>query len=244
MKQFWNPRSRSDLLPPLAETPSPRAVGPWREYIEFIIEMMVFVFFVNAFLLQSFAIPSGSMENTMLIGDHLLVDKVAYSRLVSVIDRLLLPQIEIRRGMIVTFKSPPEMDKEYVKRVIGLPGETIAIVAKRVYIDGRPLVEPYARFRDPQVTSGIRDNFPPFRVPPGSYFCLGDNRDNSYDCRFWGPVPADYISGCPWRIFWSYRATAEEYRNPGALAKLRDLASTVVHFFSKTRWSRTFHRFR
>lgn len=238
-----------------------RTVGLFREYFELIAETLVFVFFVMTFLLQSFVIPTSSMEDTLLIGDHLLVDKIAYSRSLTGLERLLLPQTPIRRGMIVTFKAPHDLGKEYVKRVIGLPGETVQLIEKKVYINGRLLPEPYVYFKG----YGSIDNFPPanamdwyytfpfefrssladtpfgkaFRVPQGHYFCMGDNRDNSSDCRYWGPVPADYIVGKPWRIYWSYDSTSSEYLTPGIAHKARDLFQTALSFFSKTRWNRT-----
>ena len=220
----------------------PRTQSVFREYFELITETLVYVFFIMTFLLQSFVIPSPSMEDTLLIGDHLLVDKVAYSRSLTPLGKLLLPQKRIERGMIVTFKAPPDMEKEFVKRVIALPGDTIRIVNKRVFLNGKPLNEPYTYFRDPQIENSFRDNFPDFTIPQGYYFCMGDNRDNSYDCRYWGPVPADYIIGRPWRIYWSYESTSAEYLTPGVAHKARDLFQTVLGFFQKTRWERTIRK--
>jgi signal peptidase I len=262
----------------------------FREYFELFAETLIYVFFVMTFLLQSFVIPTGSMKNNILIGDHLLVSKVAYSRSPGSLDSYIFPQTEIKRGSIVTFKAPAEMEKEYVKRVIGLPGETIRIMNKKVYINGEPLDEPYVRFdSEIKTRNNPGDNFPlqypryisalgktsflpfsindeagfpdegrtiefcerfndsiidvngkkGFNVPKGYYFCMGDNRDHSYDSRFWGPVPADYIIGKPWRVYWSYESTTDEYLTPGIEHKIKDLAMTVVNFFSKTRWERT-----
>jgi signal peptidase I len=244
------------------KTPKPpRTVSVGREYFELIVETLIYVFFVNTFLLQSFVIPTASMENTLLIGDHLLVNKVAYSRALGGLEKTLLPQVPVRRGMIVTFKAPPDMEKEYVKRVIGMPGDRLRISAKQVFVNGKPLSEAYTRFAS--VDYGA--DFPPanhydwyfqfpfdlrqtrhdaegrleYVVPQGYYFCMGDNRDNSFDSRFWGPVPADYIVGRPWRIYWSYASSTEEYLTPGILHKIKDLGLTVVRFFTRTRWGRT-----
>jgi signal peptidase I len=232
-----------------------------REYFELIVETLIYVFFVNTFLLQSFVIPTASMENTLLIGDHLLVNKVAYSRSLSKLEKSLLPQVTIKRGMVVTFKAPPDMEKEYVKRVIGMPGDRLRIIEKKVYINGSLLDENYVRFTS--LENG--NEFPPqnyydwyfqfpynlrqtqqnpdgsldYIVPPGHYFCMGDNRDLSFDSRFWGPVPAAYIVGKPWRIYWSYESNSDEYLTPGFIYKIKDLALTVVRFFSHTRWNRT-----
>jgi signal peptidase I len=216
-----------------------KEVGVFREYFELFSEVLIYVFFVMTFLLQSFVIPTGSMEDTLLIGDHLLVDKVSYSRSLGSLDSLVFPQQEIKRGMIVTFKSPAEMDKEYVKRVIGLPGETIRIKDKKVFINDLPLDEPYTFFKDSDVLNSYRDNFPEYRIPGNQYFCMGDNRDNSFDSRFWGPVHHDLIIGKPWRIYWSYESSTQEYLTPGILHKIKDIFKTVIHFFSKTRWERT-----
>jgi signal peptidase I len=212
--------------------------GVFREYFELIAETLIYVFFVMTFLLQSFVIPTGSMEENILIGDHILVDKVAYANSLGKFDRMVFPRLEIERGMIVTFKSPPELEKEYVKRVIGLPGDRIKIINKKVYINDQPLEEPYTFFKDQKIEMSYRDNFPTFKVPENHYFCMGDNRDNSYDSRFWGPVPADYIIGKPWRIYWSYDSTTEEYLTPGVWHKIKDIVKTVIHFIPKTRWPR------
>lgn len=249
-------------------------IGLFREYFELVAEVLIYVFFVMTFLLQSFVIPTGSMETNLLIGDHLLVNKVAYSRSLGFLDRILLPQEKIKRGMIVTFKSPAELDKEYVKRVIGEPGDTIKIIKKQVYVNGNAIEETYKRHTDQiayslensdEMHSILRDNFPleepyglppqfdwkykkylvntplgrAFKVPEGHYFCMGDNRDNSSDSRFWGPVPQEYIVGKPWRIYWSYESTTEEYTDPNLIHKIKDIFKTIINFFSKTRWERT-----
>lgn len=242
-------------------------IGVFREYFELISEVLIYVFFVMTFLLQSFVIPTGSMENTLLIGDHLLVDKVAYSRSIGTLDSFIFPQKKIGRGMIVTFKAPPEMEKEYVKRVIGLPGETIKIINTKVFINGKLLNEPYTFYKGERRDIS-KDNFPQekppylifsdlsfyakfqgclvdtdkgkaFLIPEGSYFCMGDNRDNSYDSRFWGSVPSNYIIGKPWRIYWSYTSSTKEYLTPGVWHKVKDIFKTILNFFSKTRWNRT-----
>jgi len=238
-----------------------RTVSVGREYFELIVETLIYVFFVNTFLLQSFVIPTASMENTLLIGDHLLVNKVAYSRSLGPLENVLLPKLPLRRGLVVTFKAPPDMEKEYVKRVIGMPGDRLRISDKKVFINGRLMDESYVRFKG--LDNGA--DFPPqnhydwyfqfpyelrqtmknndgsidYIVPARHYFCMGDNRDNSFDSRFWGPVPEDYIVGRPWRIYWSYESNSDEYLTPGFIYKVKDLALTVVRFFTRTRWDRT-----
>jgi len=217
-------------------------VGFLRDTFELFTETLVFVFFVMTFLLQSFVIPTGSMEDTLLIGDHLLVDKISYARFLGRWDRFVFPHVDIERGMIVTFKSPAEIEKEYVKRVIGMPGETVRIENKQVFIDGKPLEEPYTFFKDDEVLASYRDNFPAYKIPPRHYFCMGDNRDNSFDSRFWGPVHEDLIIGKPWRIYWSYHSSTQEYLTPGLIHKIKDVFKTVFNFFSKTRWERTIRK--
>lgn len=216
-----------------------RDVSVGREYFELIAETLVYVFFVMTFLLQSFVIPTGSMQDNILIGDHILVDKVSYSPHFGALDSFMFPTKKIERGMIVTFKSPAEMEKEYVKRVIGLPGEKIKIQDKKVFIDGKELDEPYTFFKDSNIERSYRDNFPEFNIPKGHYFCMGDNRDYSYDSRFWGPVPGINIIGKPWRIYWSFESTTEEYLTPGFWHKVKDFFKTIFNFFTKTRWNRT-----
>lgn len=220
------------------EKKNERKSGSFRENFELITETLIYVFFVMTFLLQSFVIPTGSMEDNILVGDHILVDKVAYANSLGTLDSIMLPILEIKRGMIVTFKSPAELEKEYVKRVIGLPGERIKIVNKKVYINNKPLDEPYTFFKDPNIQTSYRDNLPEFKVPENYYFCMGDNRDNSYDSRFWGAVPADFIIGKPWRVYWSYESTTDEYLTPGFWYKIKDLAKTIINFIPKTRWTR------
>lgn len=220
------------------EKENERKYSSFRENFELITETLIYVFFVMTFLLQSFVIPTGSMEDNILVGDHILVDKVAYAKSLGTLDNIMFPNLEIKRGMIVTFKSPAELEKEYVKRVIGLPGERIKIVNKKVYINNEPLDEPYTFFKDQNIQMSYRDNYPEFKVPENFYFCMGDNRDNSYDSRFWGPVPADFIIGKPWRVYWSYESTTDEYLTPGLWHKIKDLGKTIINFIPKTRWKR------
>lgn len=227
---FFNPKNEIhslDNAPPLLS------------YIKFPCEIMLLLFFVNTFLVQSFVIPSGSMQNNLLIGDHLLVDKFSYSQSVGRFDSLIFPSREIARGMIVTFKSPVEPEKEYVKRVIGLPGERIRIRENTVYIDGIPLKEEYVYFLENSPGQYHGENMSEFEIPEGHFFCMGDNRWNSSDSRFWGPVHRDLIVGRPWLIYWSFEARREEYRGGSLLQRLKSIASTAIHFFSKTRWDRT-----
>lgn len=218
-----------------------RRKGAFREYMEMIAEVLVYVFFINAFLVQTQVVPTSSMEDYMLIGDHLLVNKVAFSSSPGKLEQLLFPKLKIRRGAVVTFKAPPEPEKHYVKRVIGLPGETIRIDNNVVYINGEPLAEPYVYWKES--TSPVPAYYPPRKIPEGHYFVMGDNRNVSADSRVWGLLPASHIIGRPWRIYWSYESTSAEYLTPGILHKVKDLFLTIIRFFDRTRWERTLKKY-
>jgi signal peptidase I len=219
-----------------------------REYAESIVIAVILALFVRTWVVQAFKIPTGSMENNLLIGDHLLVNKFVFGPTASRIERALLPVRTIRRGEIVVFKYPDEPDRDFIKRVIGLPGETVELKAKKVYIDGHPLDEPYVHFLEPaseaqEVTSfDVRERYGPVRVPEGHYFVMGDNRDNSQDSRYWGFLTRDYIKGRALMIYWSYESGREDYLDEGAGATVKRMFSVVTHFFTKTRWERLFHQ--
>jgi len=167
----------------------------FREYFELIAETAVFVFFVMTFVVQAFQIPTGSMEPTLLVGDFLLVNKLIYTNTDNPIDKLVLPRRQVRRQDIVIFKYPNELNKDFVKRVIGLPGETVEVHDGRVFIDGQPLDEPYLP------TLFMRD-YGPAQVPPEYIFVMGDNRGASNDSRIFGPVSQDSIVGRAWVSYW------------------------------------------
>jgi signal peptidase I len=219
-----------------------------REYAESIVIAVILALFVRTWVVQAFKIPTGSMENNLLIGDHLLVNKFVFSSTPSRLEHAVLPVRSIRRGDIIVFKYPDEPDRDFIKRVIGLPGETVELKAKKVYIDGHPLDEPYVHFLEPaseaqEVTSfDVRERYGPVRVPEDHYFVMGDNRDNSQDSRYWGFLPRDYVKGRALMIYWSYESGREDYLDEGAGATVKRLFSVVTHFFTKTRWERLFHQ--
>jgi signal peptidase I len=191
------------------------------------------------------------MENNLLIGDHLLVNKFIFGPTPLAIGRATLPVRPLRRGDIVVFKYPEEPDRDFIKRVIGLPGETVELRNKKVYINNKPLDEPYVHFLSPpssdlqEVTSAdVRENFSPVTVPPDRYFVMGDNRDNSQDSRYWGFLPRDYVKGKALLIYWSYESGREDYLDEGLAASIKSLGSVVAHFFTRTRWERLFHQIR
>ena len=193
------------------------------------------------------------MENNLLIGDHLLVNKFVLGPSDSGLERALLPLGTIRRGDVVVFKYPEEPERDFIKRVIGLPGETIELKQKKVYVNGTPLDEPYVHFLEPpgaadaasEVTSlDVRERYGPVTVPADRYFVMGDNRDNSQDSRYWGFLPRDYVKGRALIIYWSYEAEREDYEETGAADTVRALGSVFAHFFTKTRWDRMLHQIR
>jgi signal peptidase I len=154
---------------------------------------------------------------------------------------------------VIVFKYPVEPDRDFIKRVIGLPGETVELRTKKVYINGRALDEPYVHFLEAPATSSefhestsldVRENYGPVMVPPNQYFVMGDNRDNSQDSRYWGFLPRDLIKGKALVIYWSYEAEREDYQDEGAAATIKGLGSVLVHFFTRTRWDRMFQLIR
>jgi signal peptidase I len=149
------------------------------------------------------------------------------------------------------FKYPEEPERDFIKRVIGLPGETLELRHKKVYIDGQPIDEPYVHFLLPPSPEGqevapfdVRENYGPVTVPPGQYFVMGDNRDNSQDSRWWGFLPRTYVKGKALMIYWSFEADSEEYRREGLGAAVTGAVNVVTHFFTRTRWERLLHQIR
>ena len=214
----------------------------FREYFELIAETAVFVFFVMTFV-QAFQIPTGSMEPTLLVGDFLLVNKIAYAYPRLPLENSILANRPIERGSIVVFKYPKDLTKDFVKRVIALEGEKVEIREKQVFINDKPLDEPYKVHIDSDVHSKndvynyddvIRDNYGPVTVPPGHIFAMGDNRDNSLDSRYWGFVPLASVKGRPWVIYFSYKAERDAWQKTG----VRDRLKKLVSFIPKARWGR------
>ena len=224
-----------------------------REYFESLVIAVVLALFIRTFVVQAFKIPTGSMEQNLLIGDHLLVNKFVFGPAMWPIERALLPIGTIRRRDVLVFKYPEEPDRDFIKRVIGLPGETLEVREKKVYINGAPLDEPYAHYLTPaadesqyhEVTSfDVRERYGPVTVPPNQYFMMGDNRDNSQDSRYWGFLPRENIKGRALIIYWSYEAERQDYQDEGAGATIKGLASVFIHFFTRTRWDRMLRQIR
>jgi signal peptidase I len=225
-----------------------RSLG--REYLEALLIAVIFATFARTYVVQAFKIPSGSMERNLLIGDHILVNKFIYGPSFSRLDKALLPSRDVRRGDVVVFRWPVDPSRDFIKRAVGLPGDVVKLADKRLYVNGRRVAdESYTYHTDPaiyprgpaQSPGHSRDNFGPIRVPPGSYFCLGDNRDNSHDSRFWGMVPADHLKGRALVVYWSFEEGSFEVGDwAGLTGKLRQISHVALTFFSHTRWERTF----
>ncbi|HJQ38010.1 MAG TPA: signal peptidase I, partial [Thermoanaerobaculia bacterium] len=181
------------------------------------------------------------------IGDHIVVNKFIYGPKGDNFLTRLVPLRDVRRGDVIVFRFPEQPETDFVKRVIGLPGDTLLIRNKQVYINGAPLAEPYAVFDDPQVYPNqpalpepyrSRDHFGPFTVGPGQYFAMGDNRDHSHDSRYWGPVPRGMIKGRAFMVYWSFDAAPPPQGTTSA--RIKELWGVLRNFVSKTRWHRMF----
>ncbi|HEV2499046.1 MAG TPA: signal peptidase I [Terriglobia bacterium] len=239
-----------------------------RDTFESLVITVILAVFGTTFVVQAYKIPTGSMEKTLLIGDHLLVNKFCFSDQTGWL-RHILPYRTIHRRDILVFKFPYNEEQEepgthLVKRVIGVPGDHIRIVNRQVFVNGVQQNEPYVNRLD----DGIRhpgDSFPPppgeftpdstprwdaalsqyvkngeLVVPPGEYFVMGDNRENSWDSRFWGFVPRSVATGRPLIIYWSYETPPGSYLLTSFSDRLSQIASMFFHFFTKTRWRRAF----
>ncbi len=179
----------------------------YREYFESIIFALIIALIVRTFVVQAFKIPSGSMENTLAIGDYILVNKFIYGIEIPFTGRHLFPLRNPRRGDIAVFEYPEDPSRDFVKRVIGLPGDRIQVIDKKVFVNGKPYVNPHEIHKDSAIIpAGVnpRDNTGVITVPAGSYFMMGDNRDQSYDSRFWGFVKIGRIKGLAFVKYWSW----------------------------------------
>ncbi len=240
---------------PIIETPRPDP--PRGTIAEWTVTILLLLFGTTT-LVQAFVIPTGSMEDTLLIGDHLLVDKLAFAPS-GPVSKYILPYTEVKRGDIIVFRYPVDIRQTFVKRVIGVPGDHIHLENKAVFLNAHKLNEPYKYHKTDYIDS-YRDNFPSepnvhlfdpavemlgkdvvnheIVVPPGKYFAMGDNRDSSLDSRYWGFVPRENIIGKPLIIYWSYDAPTDQLADPGiGVDHILDVAQ---NFFTKTRWRRTF----
>ncbi len=221
------------MNPAQHETPSARKSLP-REYAETILVCMIFLIFTRAFAFQQSKIPSGSMEDTLLVGDYIMVNRFIYAPSDFGWERELLPVRDIRRRDVIVFKYPLEPELDYIKRVVGLPGDTVEIREGYLYVNGVRQDEPYVNpaYRE-------REFFGPVQVPPGHYFVLGDHRNRSADSREWGPVPRELVKGRALLVWWSYEEEPQSMR-PQGLTTVRGVLSKFVLFPWRSRWGRCF----
>jgi len=236
--------------------------GSLVDFLESLLVTILLVLFGTTFVVQAFKIPSQSMEPTLLVGDHLLVNKFIFEGSGAWYEKFL-PYRPVRRGDIIVFRFPYDDHLHYVKRVVGLPGDRIRIADQQLYINDSLVSEPYV-YHDPAAYDPLSDNFPPppghfiamglrpewasqiqsylrdgeLLVPPGHYFVMGDNRESSLDSRYWGFVDRRAIIGRPILIYWSVQATANDYADRSLLGSLRGIAGTLLHLPSETRWHR------
>lgn len=218
-----------------------------REVLEALLIAVIFLRFGYSYVAQTFYIPSESMEDTLLIGDHLFVNRFIFGGEGSLAGSSLLPSRSVRRGDVVIFRSVEDPTVDVVKRCIGLPGDRLRMVSRKLYVNDVALEESaYAVHKKPGEMSARpverpyihkRDNFAELTVPPGHYFCFGDNRDDSHDSRAWGPLPAHHIKGRALLIYWSYGGGVS--RSSSVSQKVVHFARTAFGFFTKTRWDRT-----
>ena len=216
-----------------------------RDYFETIVTCVIFVIFARTFVFQQSKIPTGSMIPTLLVGDYIMVIIFAFAPLSSVpalarVEHLLFPVRDLKRDDIIVFKYPEEPEKDYIKRVIGLPGEVLEVRDRQVYIDGKPLEEKFTIHRNPRGLNADQDNYPPTRIPENSLFCMGDNRDNSKDSRSWGFVPRDYVKGRAFMIWWSYDEDSYAWQRTALADKASGVWDKITHLFTKSRWERSF----
>lgn len=218
----------------------------FREYVELFAETAIFVLFINTFVAQASQVPTPSMEDTILVGDFMFINRFAYAKPVFPLEKDILPRRDIRKNDPVTFKFLPEGGKELVKRVIATEGDTVEVINKQVYVNGEPIPDTHKIHKDAAIIPrsdashgefSVRDNFGPITVPPGRLFVMGDNRDISYDSRFWGCLPVSAVRGRPWMLFFSYRAEENVHLKQGLKDKLR----RWTQYFPRARWGRIFY---
>jgi signal peptidase I len=184
-----------------------KAKSTFREYAEAIGMALLLALFIRTFIVQAFKIPSGSMIPTLQIGDHILVNKLAYGIRIPFWDQYFMDFSRVQRGDVIVFIFPEDRSKDFIKRVIGVAGDRVEIKGKKIYINGKEIEDPHAHFEgdDPQtVLPATRDDFGPAKVPENHLFVMGDNRDRSYDSRFWGFVSLDDVRGKAFLIYWSW----------------------------------------
>ena len=239
---FFKPKAKAETHREAVEKKS-----LWREYGEALAIAVILAVVIRAFVIQAFSIPSGSMVPTLLVGDYLLVNKFIYGIRNPFTNKVWIPLSSPKRWDIVVFIFPQDPSKDYIKRVVALPGEKVQVINKKLYVDGQQLETPYAVNTDPTVMpaptrpmESPRDNFGPVVVPKDSFFVMGDNRDHSYDSRFWGFVSGDALRGKAFIIYFSW---AGDHASPVYVAFWHGLKGLVTNFSwdaesFQVRWSR------
>jgi signal peptidase I len=208
----------------------------WRTSSGRLLIAVIVLFGLRAFVGEASVVPTGSMEGTILVGDHLFLNKLLYGPEVP-LTNWHLPRLKtIHRGDIIVFRYPRNPAEAFLKRVVAVGGDRVEIRDAVVYINSRPVQEPYAIHR--RLRYVVQEQMAPLTVPPDSLFVMGDNRDNSSDSREWGFVPMDNVIGEPIFVYWSYDAPTSRWLEPGIGGQMAFYASIAAHFFSHTRWSR------
>ena len=219
----------------------------FRAWIESLAFTIIFVLVFTNYVAQATQVPTESMKPTILVGDHFFLDKVAFPANYPAAIRAYLPHRSISRGDILAFKSPTDEAIPFVKRIIGVPGDTLQLRNKDLYVNGMKLDEPYKIHVDSTVYEDetgtpeelkIRDNYGPVTVPPNHYFVMGDNRDNSNDSRYWGFITWDEVIGKPLFVYWSYESDPYIPGDKTMREWIEGYVSVAVHFFGRTRWFR------
>lgn len=180
----------------------------FREYAEAIVMAVVLALFIRTFIVQAFKIPSGSMKPTLLVGDHILVNKFIYGVKLPFLGTTIIPVSEPKPGDVIVFVFPEDRTKDFIKRVVAVGGDTVEVRNKHVYVNGEEVQDPHAHFTDSRsMPENLypRDNLKPFAVPQDHIFVMGDNRDQSYDSRYWGAVPLEDVRGKAFLIYWSWK---------------------------------------
>lgn len=208
-----------------------------RDYVETVLVCVIFVIFSRAFVFQQSKIPSGSMMDTLLVGDYIMVNRFIYAPTSFDWEKSVLPIAPIRRGDVIVFKKPGEPETDFIKRIVGLPGDRVELRNGFLFINGDRIDEPYVE--DAYRRQDTRKNFGPISVRAGNYFVMGDHRNQSQDSRYWDQVPREMMKGRALLIWWSYEeAPGNIYMTLGE--RLRSWGTKTLHFFTGTRWRRCF----
>ena len=217
------------------------------ENIKSLAMVLAAVLLIRAVVVEATVVPTGSMQNTILIGDHLFLDKILYGPQIPFTD-VHLPAIKhYKRGDVIAFRYPVDPNIVFVKRLIGMPGDTIQVKQKQLFVNGNLVQEPCVIHRDSQIypdsewiprEARIRDNFGPVTVPTDHYFAMGDNRYESLDSRYWGLVPKENMVGEPIFVYWSFDAPTDVWTATDISDRIGGDVDILVHFFTRTRWSR------